>query len=1117
MVAMIGGAMAKTASNSFAEVSGEGVESDGEMGFVIKNVAGDVVITISERDGWKSEKESPYTYTHKEGDTDNFYFAGREGEESVTVPISNIWECAHNTTNNCPHDVDPGFKVTTNEHAILMYAYPEKGCEIIPGADFEPVKGSHVLKVFEVPCPNPKCDFGKGDNPISSEIVEVEPSLKVETFVNDPDKKGIKVGDKTLYPHGTYTGGFSVTNDNKKCSDCCADASGKTKFDVCEARLSAAEYIGLDRTDAGYACEQFMTANVYLENAVGKPGFAWTTGANCMISGDSDKSDAKIAVKRKSENVPGGKGFEHSKNYRQEKLSCNASLSDGHGSSCEANVTLEGSYTVVKVDVQIEGTTELQEEERGAYTYYVPDGDSPLWQEEWTNSLKKVTITCEPSDGVMAAQTVDIKFTEHQLWVKAEDGTYEEAKNSYTVNELNKTTFYLHGHKKSEKYKGEKIVATHNNSGATDQAFYTVFGRPWLVPDYDRKNGIDDKDNDGDVAKSKGGKIPFRFWINDDDDSDESGVEMEGIFPVWHQNGSINEGSNNQPGKGNNHHDNKINGYSDLLDFSAMLVDTSDVFPGGTPDDIKDNISWYFHSDAVNIVFTGLEQSEVPKYHTTDLECYGDSLDQNVYEAAVSDISVEIPAEDKFQELLRMRKKGIILFEGCGKGRCLRIKGKTNLGFEICVGSVLLSISPVEEMYRWLDLRSAGAELLGASHKTCKCAETFCNGMNEPSNNPDSSCNGCPRDGKHIVFVHGYNINANEARAWGAEMFKRLWQSGSSSLFTVVDWVGDAGQFGNPDDAYSVSYYFAVPNAFLAAQELQKAVDEASFKGNPVIMAHSLGNMVVSSAIVDWNMHYTKYYLLNAAVAIQAYEERTDYLMINEDWRKIKEDFFASYWHRLFKPDDFRSKLNWKGRFGKIDRTVNYYSASDHIIHNEYNDLFMSRPSFSPWTLQERKKGKIEMRIADLISNQFSNSGDEKHLGTEAGWGFNVARVGILGFFTNPNSSVNDISFEEIVKEPVFYPFKSEAAKMNSPNLFEYHKDDSQQYILRAKLLGSAIPATSFAAGANALREITSINYTAHEGKKWPRRNSYWYHSDLKNVAFFFNKSFFDEIVKGRN
>ena len=642
MVALIGGAMAKTASNSFAEVSGEGVESDGEMGFVIKNVAGDVVITISERDGWKSEKESPYTYTHKEGDTDNFYFAGRDGEESVTVPISNIWECVHNTTNNCPHDVDPGFKVTTNEHAILMYAYPEKGCEIIPGADFEPVKGSHVLEVFEVPCPNPKCDFGKRDNPISSEIVEVEPSGEVETYVSDPDKKGIKVGDKTLYPYGTYTGGFTVTSTND-CEYCCVGAGGKTTFDVCEARLSAEEYIGLDRTDAGYAREHFMTANVCLENAVGKPGFAWTTGVNCMISGDSDKSDAKIAVKRKSENVPGGKDFEYSKSYRQEKLSCNASLSDGHGSSCEANVTLEGSYTVVKVDVQIEGTTELQEEERGAYTYYVPDGDSPLWQEEWTNSLKKVTITCEPSDGAMAAQTVKLEFTQSNLWVKAEDGTYEEAKNIYTVKELNKTTFYLHGHEKSEKYKGEKIVATHNNSGATDQAFYAVFGRPWLVPDYDRNGDI----NGDDDKRSVDGKTVFRFWINNDDDNSDD-------------DGKFNDYTLNVPEGGPNQKSRKVSGYCDLEDFTPvkMSFPKSMIFPEDTPDEFLQKVKWKLKSSCAGVVWTELGSGNANDYLKGTYDDFGPKLNERSYEASVVRLAdvpdgVEIPEK----ALVRMRER----------------------------------------------------------------------------------------------------------------------------------------------------------------------------------------------------------------------------------------------------------------------------------------------------------------------------------------------------------------------------------------------------------------------------------------------------------------------------
>ena len=88
------------------------------------------------------------------------------------------------------------------------------------------------------------------------------------------------------------------------------------------------------------------------------------------------------------------------------------------------------------------------------------------------------------------------------LYAKNKDGVYVEAKTAYTVEELNKTKFKLHGHKKSGSYKDKEIVAEHEVSHAIDTAKFTVFGRPWLVPDYDRKNGIDDDD----IAKAKEGQ-----------------------------------------------------------------------------------------------------------------------------------------------------------------------------------------------------------------------------------------------------------------------------------------------------------------------------------------------------------------------------------------------------------------------------------------------------------------------------------------------------------------------------------------------------------------------------------------------------------------------------------
>ena len=85
--------------------------------------------------------------------------------------------------------------------------------------------------------------------------------------------------------------------------------------------------------------------------------------------------------------------------------------------------------------------------------------------------------------------------------------------------------------------------------------------------------------------------------------------------------------------------------------------------------------------------------------------------------------------------------------------------------------------------------------------------------------------------------------------------------------------------------------------------------------------------------------------------------------------------------------------------------------------------------------------------------------------------------------------------------------------RMNSTELFEYKKSDHDQYVLRAKLLGSAIPATCFATGANALEKTASFPYQDYETKKWPRRNGNWFHSDLKNVAYFFNSEFFNQVV----
>ena len=82
-----------------------------------------------------------------------------------------------------------------------------------------------------------------------------------------------------------------------------------------------------------------------------------------------------------------------------------------------------------------------------------------------------------------------------------------------------------------------------------------------------------------------------------------------------------------------------------------------------------------------------------------------------------------------------------------------------------------------------------------------------------------------------------------------AEMFKRLWQSGSRSMFTAVTWYGNDSQsvvyLGNTPD-----YYSNVEHALTTAEVFKQSV--SSLPGTSrFVAAHSLGNMLVSSAIAE--------------------------------------------------------------------------------------------------------------------------------------------------------------------------------------------------------------------------------------------------------------------------
>ena len=77
--------------------------------------------------------------------------------------------------------------------------------------------------------------------------------------------------------------------------------------------------------------------------------------------------------------------------------------------------------------------------------------------------------------------------------------------------------------------------------------------------------------------------------------------------------------------------------------------------------------------------------------------------------------------------------------------------------------------------------------------------------------------------------------------------------------------------------------------------------------------------------------------------------------------------------------------------------------------------------------------------------------------------------------------------------------------------------DETYRKNLRAKFLGDAIPATSFASGRNVIATFGNdgnINFAeCKRTDAWPRNEGEWMHSDIKNVAYFYLSELYRRIV----
>lgn len=693
------------------------------------------------------------------------------------------------------------------------------------------------------------------------------------------------------------------------------------------------------------------------------------------------------------------------------------------------------------------------------------------------NDLSEIRLDYLPEYGLDDGVEIHLEASSGdaniKIWETSAKGTPVDLPKRYTIgSEEPPPSLYIEGIQPGESTLDLILLDPNGQEITRDSAKVTAFN-PKLVPDWNRDKKIDSSDENQATASS-----PHRFWINDDDDD-----------------GDISDGDDDLPGHiggplgGANYADNDVSGRSDLLDFFPVWLDlksTLDLLP------TADGAEYKLRQDdgALRFVYTDLSKSQAGNYLIAESQVYGGSFNDHAHEANTVEIgsSAVTLSTDFLDKIVADQNKGVLMLEGAGTSTSeepLVLEVWQN-GSKVCEATLPLKISPVENMYRWINLRHITA---GSG------SETRATDTSVPDNFPDVV------SGKQFVFVHGFNSSEEGARAWNAEVFKRLYQSGSRAMYTAVTWEGDETPGVLPAGAY---YHADVINAFEAASALASEV--AALPGQKYVAAHSLGNMVMSSAIADHGLNPVRYFMIDAAVAMEAYkssERHPDDIAVSP-WPTYTNRVWASEWYSLFDASDGRNDLTWRGRFGNISQAINYFSSGEDVLNNNPSggSVSLFDAPEHVWVFQEQVKGGILPAI--LV-------GVDSH----GGWEFNGDySVGVYdpsnGVYVTATTPAQAAALPPhmLRAHSFFRPFYD--ADIYGANGSTVAGDAD----VKGKILAEAMPATSRATGRNDVLGRFSANIDLMDlNTGWPRPSDDWLHSDFKNVAFFYVHSFFEDMV----
>lgn len=625
---------------------------------------------------------------------------------------------------------------------------------------------------------------------------------------------------------------------------------------------------------------------------------------------------------------------------------------------------------------------------------------------------------------------------------------------------------------------------------------------------------------------------PFVFWINDDDDdknSETSGYDVAA-------NGAI-LGFGHKPDYENSF----IDGSRDLIDFFPVGVSLN-AFINNIQD--AENFTYIIKQadSAVNIVYTEMFFNNADEYlkelninkisDTFGLWQNATKLDQ-ISSYQVTSNGIEFPQE--FINLMKLNaNKGVLLVEINAVTVAPLILEIKDLSNNVVLSVELyLKSANVRNMYQNISLRDSLRDELstkwgGDNIPDISGIATNLSEQEKKLVSPDTL-----DKNRQFIFIHGFNVNEVGAAEFGNETFKRFFQSGSNMLFTAITWNGNAA-FLNIDLIGALNYWGNVENAFYTADDLAVVVN-GLFSGNKKIIAgHSLGNMVIGSAMQDFGMNVDNYFMINPAVALEAYDATRleQERMMHTDWSAFydatdpnnssisdssRRHLWSIEWHTLF-PNDERKNLTWRNRFGNVithPGVVQYYSNGEEVLARDDIGIpvfLEGADGRNAWSVQEKAKG------TDLIAGVLVPGV------TSGGWGFGTSYQSPIcdpvfddcetNEIMNPVTAFS-ITQDKLKENPFFKPFLNK-------DLTDAIAGGNEALKNFPYILAFEIPALSFAAGSTELDVFGFKRFDMNANTTgWPfverkinNGKASWFHSDFKDVSYLYTHKVFDDMVR---